>query len=806
MITRQDIKSIFSDAYAKASLRDDCDMRLVADLFESLRMQLIDQEPFDIWELLHFEENRLPDSVLVELLIDIRSDYFIKLFENILNNLDEVYRTNRENALLLWDNYLAKAAVYFRDDLICLLCLQKQKWGENDQSLLQALKLPKLIRESRWPDVFNYYEGISMNNDYSDEIRCYAELTLFQIVIYEYLEYSQALVHLEKAQKLLPENFYVKKSWGEYYLKNGETQKARDQFFRVMAEKPEDYVSLNLIGDSYLYENNLESAESWYLDAIRKNKLQNDSFRRLINLYSINSWFKDKEPQTGNLLEEIVNRPKLKNFGRLIQKGLATKHCYTDFQLYQAYRSIGAAWFGVGETAKAEEWYNKAFNLQPEAVAALVDLAYLNLQIQLPEKAKELLDRANNSEADNFDVYWALAYFYQTQKETENALKTYLKCIQIRPNWEDMIYNFIGNLYYSLKEYNKALVYYKKAIEKSNNVQVYNENLAGAYQGLAELLQAKQDFSGAEENFILAARTNNNDGNRWNILGNFYFGLQRWEAAVENYLKAIEIKKDPVFIENCGLAYERMGQLESAGKYYLMASEFDLVTGKVFNRLGVFYHEQKDYEKAIHYYLKALERQPEEPLYIENIAIAYSVTGNYDAAITNYHKVLEFQPANSRVMNSLGVAFYNQGQYEPAIEYYRKAIEIENTNYTYLKNLGLALRMTYRYDESLEFYNKALEVNRDDFLIWNEIGILYYLIGDQENAIIHYKKAIEIQPADPVLYNNLALALNAQGKTYEALHVTDGYPVSDELKNRVKELTKADLPWLFETGENAVAN
>ncbi len=806
MITRQDIKFIFSDAYAMASLRDDCDMRLVADLFENLRVQLVDQEPFDIWELLHFEENKLPDNVMVELLTDLKSAYFIRLFENILTNLDEVYQANREKALLLWDNYLAKAAVYFRDDLICMLCLQKQKWGEKDQSLLQALKLPKLIRESRWPDVFTYYEGIAQNNTFSDEIRCYAELTLFQIVIYEYLEYSQALGHLENAQSLLPENFYVKRGWGEYYLKNGETQKARDQFFRVMAEKPGDYVSFNMIGDSYLLENNLESAESWYLDAIQKNSLQNDSFRRLINLYGINSWFKDKEPQTGNLLEEIAKRPKLKNFGLLIQKGLATKECYADFQLYLAFRTIGAAWYGIGEKEKAEEWYNRAFALQPEAVAALVDKAYLNLQTQLPGKAKEFLNQADKIETDNFDVYWALAYYYQTQKETENALKTYLKCIQIRPNWEDMIYNFIGNLYYSLKEYNEALIYYKKAIEKSNNVQVYNENLAGAYQGIAELLQAEQDFAGAEENFILAARTNNNFGNRWNILGNFYFGLQRWESAVENYLKAIEIKKDPVFIENCGLAYERMGHLESAEKYYLMAMDFDLVTGKIFNRLGVFYHERKKYETAVHYYLRALERQPEEPLYLENLAIAYSATANYDAAITNYRKVLEFQPANSRVMNSLGVAFYNQGQYEPAIIYYRKAIEIENTNYTYLKNLGLALRMTYRYDESLEFYNKALEINRDDYLTWNEIGILFYLKGDQENAIIHYKKAIEIQPSDPVLYNNLALALNAQGKTTEALHVTDGYPVSEELKNRVKELTKADLPWLFETGGNAVAN
>jgi tetratricopeptide (TPR) repeat protein len=804
MITKKDITAIFSAAYTRASLREDCDMRLVADLFETVRVQLNTSEPLETWEFIVLDNNKLKNDLTVELLSELKEYYYIFLFEKVLAYLNEIYSSDREKGLLLWEKSCAEAAVYFREDLICMLCIQKAKWGEKNEALANISRLPKLMRESRWPDAFPFYEEIASNKRLSDEIRCYAELALFQIIIYEYLEYSRALKHLKNAENLLPRHYAVRRGWGEYYLKEGETQKARDQFLQVIATKPGDYISFNLIGDSYLAENSLENAESWYMDALHKNMLQNDSHRRLINLYGIKTWFADKEPQLEGLLEEIKKRPRFINSDQLIAKGLASSECFADLQLYQAYRSVGAAWFSADRPEKAEEWYNKAHSLFSETTTALIDLAYLKMQLQQPDKARELLTDALEIEKDNFDVHWALAYYYQLQKQKEDSLNTFMKCLLIRPAWEDMIYNYIGNLYYSFKDYNDAIVYYRKAIAINDNYPVFTDNLAGAYQGQAELLFGNQDYAGTEDFYILAANTNDNSGGRWNILGNFYFGQQRWQEAAESYLKAIAIVKDPVFIENCGLAYERIGRFEDAEKYYLMALEYDLNSGKVFNRLGVFYYERRDYEKSIANYLKALERQPDEPLYLENLAMAYGITSNLDAAIANYEKVLKLLPDNARVLNATGVVYYNQKQYEPAIEYYRKALEIEGNNVTFIKNLGLAFRMTSRIDESIEIYKRALNLNSKDFLIWNELGILYYEKNDNEIAINYYKKAIMLQPNDPILYSNLALALNAQGKTAEALNVTSGYPVSDEVKQKVNELLKEYLPWLFESAESTI--
>jgi tetratricopeptide (TPR) repeat protein len=801
MITKQDITAIFSAAYARASLREDCDMRLVADLFETVKVQLNTSEPYETWDFIVLDNIKLKNDLALELLSELKEHYFTFLFENILSFVNETYNADREKGLLMWEKTCAEAAVYFREDFICMLCHQKAKWGEKDEDLTKFSKLPKFMRESRWPDAFPFYEDIASNKKLPDEIRCYAELALFQIIIYEYLEFSQALKHLNNAEDLLSQHYAVQRGWGEYHLKNGETQKARDQFLRVIMIKPGDYISLNLIGDSYLAENSLENAESWYLDALKKNLVQNDSRRRLINLYGIKTWFADKEPQMERLVEEIKKRQRFIHSDQLIARGLATPECFTDLQLYQAYRSVGAACFNAERPEKAEEWYNKARSLFPETATALIDLAYLKLQLQLPDQASELLNDALEIEKDNFDVYWALAYYYQLLKQKEDSLNTYMKCLLIRPNWEDMIYNYIGNMYYSFNDYNDAIVYYRKAIAINDKYPVFTENLAGAYQGQAELLFNKQDYAGAEDFYVLAANTNNNNGGRWNILGNFYFGLKRWQEAAESYLRAIAIRKDPVFIENCGLAYEKMGRFDDAEKYYLMALEYDLKSGKVFNRLGVFYYEQQDYEKSIANYLKALERQPDEPLYLENLAMAYGITNNSEAAIANYEKVLRLQPDNAKVMNALGVVYYNHHQYESAIEYYRKSLEIDSNNYTCIKNLGLAQRMTDHLEEAIDTYNKAVKINGEDFLVWNELGILYYEKNDPDNAITYYKKAIELQSNDPVLYSNLALALNAQGKTSEALNVTSGYPVSDEVKQKVNELLKEYLPWLFESME-----
>lgn len=794
MITKQDIAAIFSAAYASASLRSDCDMRMVADLFETVRSQLDFSDPYETWDYIVTDRLKYDNELSVELLSEVRDSYFNFFFGKLLSHLDSMYLTEPEAAILFWEEACAEAAIYCREDALYMLCLQQQKRGIKSKMLDQNLKLAKLIQESRWADTVPFYEDIASNDKFPKKIRAFAEIVIFQIIIYQYLEFSKAPKHIENAEALLPGHFLITRSWAEYYLKIGETEKSRDYILRVMSIKPSDYTALNLLGDSFMAENKPESAESWYNDASQKNILQTDSYRRLLILFGIKTWFADKWPRIEELVQLIGKRPKYGNYNQLVEKGLAEADCFKDLQLYHAFRVIADAFIGNDAPEKAEEWYLKAQLLHPEIATAYIDLAYLKLHLNQHEQAKALLLQAKEVDKENFEVYWALAYYYQLQEQKEEALECYEKCFRLRPHWEDMINNFIGNLYYSLKEYDQAIVFYRKAVDINDQYPVFAGNLGGAYQILADQLFGSKDYTAAEKMYIEAAKADN-DANRWNTLGNFYYDMKRWNDAIDNYKKAMEIRQDSVFLENCGLAYERNGNFKEAEKYYQEALEVDPESAKLFNRLGVFYHDQTDYEKSIGYYLKALEREPQNLLYLENLALAYSMKNDYDAAIETYEKFLQISPANAKILNAMGVIYYNQEQYESAIEMYRKALEIDKDNFLYTKNLGLAYRVSGSADEAIETYKKALEINDSDYIVWNELGVLSYNGYDNENAITYYQKAIELKPDDPVLYSNLAMVFNTQGKTDEALNIMDNYQVSEAVKTEVNLLLKDSLTY-----------
>lgn len=932
MVTKEDINIIFSTCYAKAALRDDTDMRQVADLFESIRVQIDINDPFDWWDFV-ISDTRFNNDVSLELLLHLKETYFQVFYEKLIIHLNAVYKTDEAGATNLWNELFATAAVHFKEDLLCMLCYERKKWKSKKSLADKYLKIPALMREGRWADVYFFYEEIAANEELTNEIRGYAEVTLMQIVIYHFPEYSRALKHIESAELLLPDHFMVKRGNSQYYLKTGEIQKARDGFLHVIAEKPGDYSSFNAVGDCFAADLMLENAESWYKDAMQKNMLQSESYQRLITLYADKKWFQEKEPEYEALLNHIKKRQRFQHPQELTANKIASPHCFNDPSLYQSYRDVGAAWYSNNNLKTSELWYSKANKLQPTFPTALIDIAYLKIYEQNNDEAKKNFLSALELDSNNCDVYWGLAYLYEKLNEKEEALKAYKTCLRLRPHWSDSINNLMGKLYYLYNEYKTAAGYFRKAMEANGNYIIYRQNLADAMQAEAGQLVKDVHNSKAERLYINAAKLADDDI-RWNVAGNYYFKIKRWEKAIEYYNKAISLKNNnPVYYENRGLAFENMNQLKEAEASYKEALSYDSESGKYFNRLGVFYYVQKEYEQSVTYYQKALDREPDEPVYLDNISRAYEQMGQQEKAETYYHRLLKIAPANDKILNLLGLLYYKENKYEKALEYYNKAIEqnhqndiyfenkgvlframkkipeaiaefekalqinqkndvnwndtavlycnegnfdkaieyygkaiylkpgvslyyenlgfayekknmpseaitwykkalaikpdnarllnatgvlyynlqdlksaieyykkainLESDNWIYQTNLGLALRLSGRVDEAIEVYKKAIALKGDDYLNWNELGVLLSGNGKYDEAIDAYKKSIHLNPNDAVLYLNLALALNATGKLEEAIRVTEGYPVSKEVKQEVDSLMQKHLPSLL---------
>jgi tetratricopeptide (TPR) repeat protein len=80
------------------------------------------------------------------------------------------------------------------------------------------------------------------------------------------------------------------------------------------------------------------------------------------------------------------------------------------------------------------------------------------------EKGKEILDRVNTIDSDNYYVIWLNGLYYQTKGDHNNSLTYLYKARDIKPNYANS-YSQIAISLFGLKRKEEALEYIDKALE-----------------------------------------------------------------------------------------------------------------------------------------------------------------------------------------------------------------------------------------------------------------------------------------------------------------------------------------------------
>ena len=102
-----------------------------------------------------------------------------------------------------------------------------------------------------------------------------------------------------------------------------------------------------------------------------------------------------------------------------------------------------------------------------------------------------------------------------------------------------------------------------------------------------------------------------NDERAHNLLGNFYFGQQEWELAIQEYNRSVDI--NPKFSQS-------------------------------YNQLGYAYRFLENYAKAEEAFRNYIELIPNDPNPYDSYAELLMKTGKYDVSIEEYQKALEKNP------------------------------------------------------------------------------------------------------------------------------------------------------------------
>jgi tetratricopeptide (TPR) repeat protein len=145
-------------------------------------------------------------------------------------------------------------------------------------------------------------------------------------------------------------------------------------------------------------------------------------------------------------------------------------------------------------------------------------------------------------------AYYTLGDAYQQKKQTQKAMESYGRAIQLDPTYFEA-YNNLGNLYWKAGQYELAEKYLSQAIFINSSSDRIYDNRARLYFVLGQYGKATRDFTSA-------LAINPNQAKYYKNRGRAYAQLKEYQRAIEDFTAAIRILSfDSELFALRGLAY-----------------------------------------------------------------------------------------------------------------------------------------------------------------------------------------------------------------------------------------------------------
>jgi tetratricopeptide (TPR) repeat protein len=279
---------------------------------------------------------------------------------------------------------------------------------------------------------------------------------------------KQALEVYVRLTKIEPSEVEHLVTLGEQYFQRGEKDKAIATWKRIAAQKTA--AGFARLGDVFAEHDMLPDAEKMYTRAVKAEPKNPARYRGRARVYerlkdhqrAIDDWYKALE-LTG---DKASDRPARREARKRI---VALHHTRR----------------GSASLTSAMNKWEAEFRADPpnlESGYFLVE-AYLKRRTQGSGKqARKVLERILEIQADDKEAMHLLVDVYRDEQEYELAIGLLERLAEISPGREREFYGEIAELKTLLRKDDEAILYSKKALEKSPNDPAAHEQLAKTYE------------------------------------------------------------------------------------------------------------------------------------------------------------------------------------------------------------------------------------------------------------------------------------------------------------------------------------
>jgi tetratricopeptide (TPR) repeat protein len=239
-----------------------------------------------------------------------------------------------------------------------------------------------------------------------------------------------------------------------------------------------------------------------------------------------------------------------------------------------------------------------------------------------------------------------------------------------------------GVILYSRQQYEEAIPFFKKAVEK-------NPQHAEAYYHLG-LCYKELKTTDAVEAFKKAIQLKEDYVEAYFHLGVTYTRLNMQEEAINSFREALRINPDyDEALMNLGIAYG-IAKKYSAAVAALEKSVAIFPEAKAYYYLGAGYSGLNKHDKAIYAFKQCVEMEPDNLDALIGLGISYGSVESWHMGIKTLNKAVLLDPGNGEVHLVLGVLHLGNHDLESAeLEY--QVLETQKNSSKYKYELSRAI-------------------------------------------------------------------------------------------------------------------
>ncbi len=284
--------------------------------------------------------------------------------------------------------------------------------------------------------------------------------------------------------------------------------------------------------------------------------------------------------------------------------------------------------------------YKKALEKNPNNMEAITKLTRL-LQKYSDGRDEEIIvcyNRILKNNPRNSKLYYELGNIYLKKDDRFSARNAFKMALEIEPENPFYLNSYAYSLI-QLKNYDEALVHYKKAI-KLNPDNKWTSIVCQAQGSIYQ--QIKGNYEAAVTSFEMAILLDKENYDAYQSLGDIYQDMGDVETAIEYYCQALKIKENPRSYRALGIAFWENDDVDEAIIAFEKCLSLDETNYESYDNLGTALLDGSgDVDGAMKCFKSALSLNHNDALAYFNLGKIYQILQMNTKAAENYQMALD---------------------------------------------------------------------------------------------------------------------------------------------------------------------